>query len=116
MFMKVKNLAIAISLSCGAIAFLGQAAFAQQSVNGMDNQERTEYQTNEQDSMNGGFGNSFNAMDIIHRARMNRGRSMGDFEQESNTGIRNAADDFKRQQNERLQNQQQQPQTVNGDR
>lgn len=114
--MKVKNLAIAISLSCGAIAFLGQAAFAQQSVNGMDNQERSEYQNNEQDSMNGSFGNSFNAMDIIHRARMNRGRSMGDFEQETNTGIRNAADDFKRQQNERLQNQQQQPQTVNGDR
>jgi hypothetical protein len=116
MFMKIKNLAIALSLSCGAIAFLGQAAFAQQSVNGMDNRDEPGYQTNERDQMSGSFGNSFNAMDIIHRARMNRGRTMGDFEQETNTGIRNAADDFKRQQNERIQNQQQQPQTVEGDR
>ncbi|NJM87537.1 MAG: hypothetical protein HC847_10410 [Hydrococcus sp. RU_2_2] len=104
----ISSLSLLIGSTVGTIALLGQTAFAQQ-VNSMDNRDRPEYQTNEQNTMGGGFGgNSFNAFDLIHRANMNRGRSMGEFQQETNSGMRSAAEEFKRQQNERLQMENQQ--------
>jgi hypothetical protein len=111
--MKNNNLILSFSLllgtTVGALALLGQAAFAQQQVNSMDNRDRPNYQTNEQNSMGGGFGgNSFNAFELMHRANMNRGRTMSEFQQETNSGMRNAAEEFKRQQSERLQMQNQQ--------
>lgn len=110
--MKNNNLILSFSFLVGttvsAIALLGQAAFAQQEVNSMDNRDRPNYQSNEQNSLGSGFGdNSFNAFELIHRANMNRSRSMGEFQQDTNSGMRNAADEFKRQQNERLQMQEQ---------
>jgi hypothetical protein len=103
------SLSLFVGTTVGAIALLGQAAFAQQQVNSMDNRDRPNYQSNEQNSMGSGFGDgSFNAFELIHRANMNRGRSMGEFQQETNSGMRNAAEEFKRQQNERLQMENQQ--------
>jgi hypothetical protein len=104
----ISNHFVILGLCLGTTVALGQSALAQQSpqaVNPIDNRERDTYQSNEQDPMSGAFGGSFNAFDLIHRANMSRGRTMGEFQQESDSGIRNAAEDFKRQQNERLQNQ-----------
>ncbi|MCU0537097.1 MAG: hypothetical protein MUD14_24700 [Hydrococcus sp. Prado102] len=105
-----RTLSLLVGTTVGASALLGQAAFAQQNVNSMDNRDRPNYQSNEQNSLGSGFGssNSFNAFELIHRANMNRGRSMGEFQQDTNSGMRNAAEEFKRQQNERLQMQNQQ--------
>ncbi|AFY77686.1 MAG: hypothetical protein IGR93_02900 [Hydrococcus sp. C42_A2020_068] len=102
----LKTLAIALSLCLGATVAFGQSTLAQ-SVNSMDNRDRDGYQSNEQNVLGGNIGSgSFDAFDLIHRANTNRGRSMGEFQQETDSGIRNAADEFKRQQNERLQNRQ----------
>ena len=54
------------------------------------------------------FGNSFNPLDLIHRANLSTGRSTEEFSQESQQNLNNAADEFKRQQQERL-NQQSSP-------
>jgi hypothetical protein len=106
----LKKLAVTLSLCLGATVVFGQSTLAQsvnpQSVNPMDNRDRDGYQSNEQNALGGSFGNSFDAFDLIHRANMNRGRSAGEFQQDTDSGIRNAADEFKRQQNERLQERQ----------
>jgi hypothetical protein len=84
-----KQFAIAFSFCLGAIAFYGSSSLAQStnSVNPIDNRDRDGYQSNEQDSMGNTFGNSFNPFDLIHRANMSRGRTMGEFEQETDSGI-----------------------------
>jgi uncharacterized membrane protein len=102
-----KKLALTLSLSLGttigAIALFGQSTLAQ-SVNSPD---PAPYQSNEENSLGGSLGGgSFNAFELIHRANMSRGRSMGEFQQDTESGIRNAAEEFKRQRGEQLQNQQ----------
>jgi len=104
-----KNIAFSLSISLatliGAIA-LADASLAQ-SVNPIDNRERDGYQSNEENTLGGSIGgdSSFNAFDFIHRANMNRGRSMGEFDEDTNNGIQNAAEEFKRQRNQQMQNQ-----------
>lgn len=112
--MKTDNFApkkIAFSLTVGLGTFLGAIALTDvsfaQSVNPIDNRERDGYQTNEQNNLGGSLGgdSSFNAFDLIHRANMNRGRNMGEFDQDTNNGIQNAAEEFKRQRNQQMQPQ-----------
>jgi hypothetical protein len=103
----LSKLAIACGFCLSATVFAFQSAIAQ-SVNPINNRADETYQNNEQNVTGGNIGGSggFNAFDLIHRANMSRGRTMGEFQQETESGITNAAEEFKRQQNERLQNQQ----------
>jgi hypothetical protein len=65
------------------------------------------FQSNEYDTTSGGsFGNSFNPLDLIHRANMSNGRDSQEFGQDSAENINNAAAEFKKLQLERLKNQQ----------
>jgi hypothetical protein len=64
------------------------------------------YQANEQDALTGGtFGNTFNPMDLIHNSNFRRGRNSSEFQEDTQTELQNAADQFKRQQQESLRNQ-----------
>ena len=98
--------AVIASLSLGAmISAFVKPAIAQQT----NPQDPSPYQENEYDSMGGStFGNSFNPLDLIHRANLSTGRNTEEFSEESQQNLNNAADQFKRQQQERL-NQQSSP-------
>jgi hypothetical protein len=67
-----------------------------------------DYQNSEQ-SVNGmgPLGNSLNPVDIIHRANLSRGRNMGEFNEDTSSGLTSEADKFKRLQRERLLQQEQ---------
>ena len=99
--------AVIASLSLGAMIAVSyvKPAIAQQT----NPQDPAPYQENEYDSMgSSSFGNSFNPLDLIHRANLSTDRSTEEFSEESQQNLNNAADQFKRQQQERL-NQQSSP-------
>lgn len=70
------------------------------------------FQSNEQDAMFGGGSNGFNPLELIHRANLSNGRSLEEFNSESETNIENSASEFKRLQRERLLQQQSSPSSV----
>lgn len=88
-----------LSLGFGMITCLGQLSLAQ-TYNPDENTQPNE------ESINGTstFGNSFKPLDIIHRANLGRGRDMSEFNQDSQDNLNDAATEFKRLQQERLQN------------
>lgn len=103
-----KSLTLALYLSLGTtfgiISSLGQSSLAQ-SVNPSSD---SNYQNSEQNTLGGGtFGNSFNPLDIIHRANLSRSRDMGEFNQDTQNNLTSEADKFKRLQQERLLQQEQ---------
>lgn len=101
-----KKLAIVLSVSLGTAigTFFGLARSAvAQSANALAPTEAGTYQTNEQSNFGSSFGDSFNPFDLIHQANFDRGRNMVDFQQDSQVNINNAAEEFKRLQQERLQ-------------
>ncbi|MBR8829434.1 MAG: hypothetical protein DSM107014_16315 [Gomphosphaeria aponina SAG 52.96 = DSM 107014] len=102
---NLKTLTLSLGTVLTILASLGQFTLAQ-SVNQQDN-----YQSNEVDSFSGSsLGNgSLNPLDLIHRANLSNGRSVDEFTQDSSANINDAATEFKRKQQEQLQNQQQQP-------
>lgn len=61
------------------------------------------FQSNEYDPATGSSG--LNPLDLIHRATMGNIRSPEEFREDSNENINNAANDFKQQQQELLNNQ-----------
>lgn len=65
-----------------------------------------DFPTNEQNPNGSSFGNSFNPLDLIHRANMSNGRDAEEFNQDSSKNIKDAAAEFKRLQMQRLNNQQ----------
>ena len=64
------------------------------------------YPANERDSFSG--GTDLNPFDLIHNARLGNGRSLEEFNQESQQNLDDAAAEFKRQQQELLLNPQSQ--------
>ena len=87
-----------VALSLGAIGSSFERAIAQP-VNPQD----STYQENEYDAMgSSSFGNSFNPLDLIHRSTLSNGPSSEEFTQDSQQNLNNAADEFKRQQQERI--------------
>jgi hypothetical protein len=68
------------------------------------------YQSNEKDPTYGDAPGGLNPLDLMHRAQQLNGRSAAEFNQESEVQINNSANDFKRLQQQRLE-QQQQPAT-----
>ena len=65
------------------------------------------YQSNEQNGLEGSGG--LNPLDLIHRSQQFGRRSASEFEEESSGQINNSAADFKRLQQQRLLEMQQQP-------
>ncbi|MEM7593813.1 MAG: hypothetical protein AAF383_20265 [Cyanobacteria bacterium P01_A01_bin.83] len=65
------------------------------------------YQSNEKSGLEGTGG--LNPLDLIHRSQQSGRRSQSDFEEESRGQINNSAADFKRLQQQRLLEHQQQP-------
>ena len=103
--MKISNSRIAFSLIVGIISFLPQPAWTQ-SVNS-PNPNNPSYQPNEYGSGSmGANGAGFDPFQLIHRANLSNSRNMEEFNQDSQTNIQNAAENFKRQQQEMLLNQQ----------
>lgn len=66
------------------------------------------YQSNEQDPA-GEFGNIFNPMDLMHRSNLQRNRNAGDFAEDTNNNLNEAAQEFKLLQQRRLQQNSSEP-------
>ena len=67
------------------------------------------YQSNEKDAIYGDAPAGLNPLDLIHRSQQLNGRNADEFNVESETQLNNSASDFKRMQQERILEQQQQP-------
>lgn len=100
----MKNLLILGATLLGTTAFIG-SAIAQQA----PNSNQSGYQTNERSATGSSTLGDFNPLNLIHNANLQRSRGSAEFREDSNTEINRAAEEFKRQQRERLQN----PQTPN---
>ncbi|NJL83484.1 MAG: hypothetical protein HC890_11990 [Chloroflexaceae bacterium] len=100
-----RSLALGGASCLGAAAslllILGEPVKAQAQFDAQD--PNNVYQSNEQDSLDSSFGNSISPFDLIHRARLGNSRGASEFNQDSQQNIRNAADEFKRQQQLQLQ-------------
>lgn len=66
------------------------------------------YVSNEKDSLYGDAPGGLNPLDLMHRSQQMNGRSAAEFSQESEVQIDNSASDFKRIQQQRFLEQQQQ--------
>lgn len=94
---------ITLTLSLSLLVGLG---FWTESSMAQVNPNNNGYQENEQDAMTGGtLGNSFNPMDLIHNSNFRRSRNSSEFQEDTNSELQNAAEKFKRQQQEAIQNQ-----------
>lgn len=60
-------------------------------------------QSNERSSFDGGLGNGFNPMNLIHRANLTPSRKSEDFNNDSKQNIQSAAEKFKQQQMQKIQ-------------
>ena len=67
-----------------------------------DNDQNGNYQSNEKDSMSGTLG-GIDPIDLIHNANLSNGRSSEEFNKDSQTQIQNSAEEFRRLQQERMQ-------------
>lgn len=85
---------------------LNLANFSVQAQNANLNNSEDPFQSNEQDPLYGGSG--FNPMDLIHNANFFNGRNSAEFAEDSNNHLDNAADNFKKQQLQRLMEMRQQ--------
>lgn len=93
-----------LSLSLGILLTL--IVGFNQSVKAQSNPNDQGYQSNEKDSFSG-ENTGLNPLDLMHRFQQLGGRSATEFEEESRGQIDNSASDFKRLQQQRLQQQQQ---------
>lgn len=89
----------AASLSLASCLAVNDIAVAQN----YPNSQTDNYQPNEYDTLNGTSG--LNPMELIHRARLGTSRTSQEFQEDSSENLNNAADDFKRQQQELLEHQ-----------
>jgi hypothetical protein len=86
------TLGIALSIASGGVGYA-------ESASDLD----TGFQSNEANSNYGtDLGTNFNPMNLIHQMNLNNGMNQQDFYNESQENINTAADDFKRQQHDRM--------------
>lgn len=95
----LKPLALSLGI-CGLLMGLEKSAFAQL----QNSQEPPIYQNSEQDPSKGSFS-GFDPASLIHNANLSRSRNGADFATDTQENLNKAANDFKRQQQLRLQNQ-----------
>jgi hypothetical protein len=92
---------LSLGIALALISSLGSISFAQSA-----NDLNEGFQSNEANSTYGtDLGSGFNPMQIIHRLNLSNGVNQEEFYTESKQNINTAADDFKRQQQERILNQ-----------
>lgn len=65
-------------------------------------QEDGAYQSNEEDPMSGTLG-GIDPIDLIHNANLSTGRNAEEFNQDTQLQIQNSAEEFRRLQQERMQ-------------
>ena len=99
------SLVFGFGLAFSLVAAFNSVAVAQSSA------EELGYQSNEKDPTYGDAPAGLNPLDLMHRAQQLGGRSAAEFNQESQVQINNSANDFKRLQQQRILEQQQQPTT-----
>lgn len=99
------SLAFGLGLALTSIAGFNSLAVAQ------SNADDLGYQSNEKDSTYGDAPGGLNPLDLMHRAQQLNGRSATEFYQESQVQINDSANDFKRLQQQRILEQQQQSST-----
>lgn len=95
----LKPLALSLGI-CGLLMGIEKSAFAQL----QNPQEPPIYQNSEQDPSKGSFS-GFDPASLIHNANLSRSRNGADFATDTQENLNKAANDFKRQQQLRLQNQ-----------
>lgn len=98
------SLVFGLGVALSSLAGFNSLATAQSSA------EELGYQSNEKDPTYGNGLGGLNPLDLMHRAQQLNGRSAAEFHQESEVQLNNSANDFKRLQQQRLE-QQQQPTT-----
>ena len=93
-------------LSLGAIAVLPHTALAQTQYQGDNNtQQPAPYQNSEQDPMKSMMGGALNPLDLMHRAQTGRSRNGSDFADDTQQSLSKAAANFKKMQQQQLQQQ-----------
>lgn len=97
------SLAFGLGIALTTVTGFNFLAVAQSSADNLG------YQSNEKDPTYGDGLGGLNPLDLMHRAQQLNGRSADEFNQESEVQINNSAADFKRLQQQRIQEQQQQP-------
>ena len=101
---QARTLSLSLALG-GILTVIGSFNSSALAQVGTDDQG---YQSNEKDSLFGDSTGGLNPLDLIHRSQQLGGRSAAEFEEESRGQINNSASDFKRLQQQRLLEQQQQ--------
>lgn len=96
---QLSQLTIALGLSIACTFSLIIPSLAQS-----QNSDDDVYQSNEKDTMSGGIG-GFDPIDLIHNANLSTGRNADEFSEESQTQIKDSAAEFRRIQQERMQEQ-----------
>lgn len=88
-----------------APTFLAEESRAQQAP--IRHNSTTEgFHGNEGDPLFGEGGENFSPFDLIHNANFNNGRTMGQFQQDTQRQLNRASEDFRRQQLEAIRQQQ----------
>ena len=101
-----KNNSSRLSLIFGlGIALISVAGF-NSSATAQSSADDLGYQSNEKDPIYGDAPGGLNPMDLMHRSQQLNRRSQAEFNQESEAQINNSANDFKRLQQQRLEQQQ----------
>jgi hypothetical protein len=68
------------------------------------NSDTSTYQSNQKDPMHDAFGQGLNPMDMLHKMNLAPGRNADDFNSDSQQGITSAAEQFKKQQKQAIDN------------
>ncbi len=98
------TLNLSLGAAFGVMSSFGQSTLAQ-SINPQNPQGSDGYQSNEQDPGGSSLGN-FDPFQMIHNANLGASRTAEEFNSDMEQGIKDAAAEFKRLQQERMLNQQ----------
>ena len=93
---------IASLISMGLIGFFPLSSLAQQTIG---QKEPDPFQSNEKSPI---YGDGINPMDLIHNANLMNRRTGADFAEDINDNIDQAADDFRKEQLQKMMEQRQQ--------
>lgn len=96
---------VGLGITLTLMSTIGQFSLAQTKDSANDG-----YQSNEENPFSGSGNGGFNPLELMHRANLSNGRSIDEFNQDSENNIKNSASEFKRLQQERMLQQQSLPQ------
>ena len=103
MFKTNKLTKLSLSLALGtALSLMGGINLSTRAQNPNDG-----FQSNEKDATYGDAPAGLNPLDLMHRAQQSNGRNAAEFNAESESQLYNSASDFKRMQQQKILEQQQ---------